>query len=166
MSRYYGSYGTPRKADWETPRHQRGWRSRDEQLNDQRELLVDLIRSAARRYAKELSHTDYLSHGEFVMLAKLGEGRFLTVKFPANAIREHPFITMLQNPELVHLDRQPSSIAHMADDYDTLEDELKKGRMVFFQPGFPRFGEDAKLIREWQELEATPLPPPKKTKRR
>jgi len=165
MSHYY-SYGQRRKVDWEVPRSQQGWRSRDQQLADQRDLIVDRIRAGARRYARELSHTDYLSHGEFVMLLKVGEGRFLTAKFPQNSIREQSFIVMLQNPELVHLDRQPSGISHMAGDYDAIEAALKNDEAIFFQPGFPRYGEDAKILREWQELEATPLPPPPKTKRR
>jgi len=155
---YYRSYGSQRKVDWEQPRGDQRWRTREEQVKDQRDLIIDLVRSEARTFAKSLSRTDYLSHGEFVMLLKLEDGRFLSMKFPQNSIREQSFIMMLQNPALVHLNREGTSLSRCPDDYNEIQRLLEGGKFICFQPGFPRYGEDAEVIREWSTH--TPVPAP------
>lgn len=161
---YYDRFSNPRKVDWEYPRGEQRWRSREEQVKDQRDLIIDLVRREARIYAKSLSRTDYLNHGEFVMLVKLDDGRFLSMKFPENSIRDQSFIMMLQNPALVHLNREGTSISRCPDDYTEIQRKLEGGKFICFQPGFPRYGEDAEVIREWSTHTPIPAAPAPKGK--
>lgn len=165
MSRYH-NYGRPQKVDWEQPRGDQRWRSREDQVKDQRDLIIDLIRREARIYAKTLCRTEYFNHGEFVMLLKLSDGRFLSVKFPENSIREQSFIMMLQNPALVYLNREGTSISRCPDDYNEIQRLLEGGKFICFQPGFPRYGEDAETIREWSTHTPVPAPAAPKGKSR